>query len=366
VLWLAGKPEVAMNDQSKVWQRRWRRIQTCTKPANRPVAEAAVAKLYHAIGIATPRFKWMNSPMAVICRISPHTFMARPGFWPPEVVLRRGAPASYAGLSPATVADDRGQAVGLRLRKPVLETLVRISKRSRLLFRDRVTHLIQVALSDYCYHNSGEHHQIWPLWFMGQHDSAPVELSWWRDVARRLPLLSPQTHQLDAWVELCGAGGWGLPFDRICYLCERPVLISLTEHGLLHCDGSPAVVFRDGCAVWALNGVAVPQWLGETAADEINPRRVVQITNAEIRREFIRKVGMDKICDALQARCIDRQGDYELLLLALGSGQLRPYLKMLNPSIGTWHVEGVAPTCRTVAQALAWRNRTNAAPAALT
>jgi hypothetical protein len=32
------------------------------------------------------------------------------------------------------------------------------------------------------------------------------------------------------------------------------------------------------------------------------------------------------------------------------------YLKMVNPSIGTFHVEGVDPQCATVEQALNWRN----------
>jgi hypothetical protein len=29
---------------------------------------------------------------------------------------------------------------------------------------------------------------------------------------------------------------------------------------------------------------------------------------------------------------------------------------MLNPSIGAIHIEGVHPSCRTVEQALSWRN----------
>ncbi len=45
-----------------------------------------------------------------------------------------------------------------------------------------------------------------------------------------------------------------------------------------------------------------------------------------------------------------------MLVLDLGDGRTRPYLKMLNPSIGVWHVEGVAPAVRTVQEALNFRN----------
>jgi hypothetical protein len=36
----------------------------------------------------------------------------------------------------------------------------------------------------------------------------------------------------------------------------------------------------------------------------------------------------------------------------------RPHLKMKNPSMDLWHIEGVHPDCKTVKEALAWRNGT--------
>jgi len=59
---------------------------------------------------------------------------------------------------------------------------------------------------------------------------------------------------------------------------------------------------------------------------------------------------------------IDRKGDYELLLLDLGDGRRRPYLKMRNPSLGVYHIEGVHPDCSTVVEALRWRNGSDLEP----
>jgi hypothetical protein len=42
-------------------------------------------------------------------------------------------------------------------------------------------------------------------------------------------------------------------------------------------------------------------------------------------------------------------------MLDLGDGQKRPYLKMLNPSIGVFHIEGVPADITTVRQAINWR-----------
>ena len=93
---------------------------------------------------------------------------------------------------------------------------------------------------------------------------------------------------------------------------------------------------------------------------------LLKIDNAEVRREFVRKVGIDRVCYSLGAQCIDKVGNYELLLLDLQDGRKRPYLKMLNPSIDTWHVEGVHPNCQTVEQALKWRNQSKLKPKQLT
>lgn len=144
------------------------------------------------------------------------------------------------------------------------------------------------------------------------------------------------------------------------YLNARPVL-SWGPDGLmqntvfLHHDGGPSILWRDGWRQWHLNGVEVPQWLAETDFGKIPPKRIIEIKNAEVRREFVRKVGIDRIAYKLGAETVDQQGDYTLLRIRPGEDRTWTYLKMQCPSTGLWHVEGVPNTCQTVAEALAWR-----------
>jgi len=115
-------------------------------------------------------------------------------------------------------------------------------------------------------------------------------------------------------------------------------------------------MWSDGWGIHALNGVRVPGWLAEQKAEEIDPIQFAKIENVEIRREFVRKVGIERIVQALGGKRIDAAGNYELLEVDLGgSTGKHPYLKMLNPSIGVWHLECVDRTCRTVQQALNFR-----------
>ena len=137
--------------------------------------------------------------------------------------------------------------------------------------------------------------------------------------------------------------------------------------GQLHCDDGPAVSWPESeQQYFFLNGVHVPRELVELPANEIDPRLLLSERNTEVRREIVRKVGIERLFAGLNAQCVDRVGDYELLLLDLQDGRIRPYLKMKNPSIGVYHIEGVAPECRTVAEALAWRNQSDVPPSVLT
>ena len=59
----------------------------------------------------------------------------------------------------------------------------------------------------------------------------------------------------------------------------------------------------------------------------------------------------------LPHKSLDKRGGYEVLSINLGSGaEDARYLQMTNPSIGVFHLEGIAPECDTVEKALNFRN----------
>jgi hypothetical protein len=136
---------------------------------------------------------------------------------------------------------------------------------------------------------------------------------------------------------------------------ERLNSINL-KNGLLHNESGPALDYRDGTEIWSLNGVRVPKEIVLASPDDIDPKIITKEPNAEIRREIVRKIGIERILTACNAVVSDSLGLYDLLLLDIGDNRKRPYLKMLNPSTETWHIEGVPIECQTVEQALAWRN----------
>jgi hypothetical protein len=175
---------------------------------------------------------------------------------------------------------------------------------------------------------------------------------------------------LDLW-ETCG---WWIPLTDKILISENPqnafyrIIENNPQNGIpvLHKDGDAALQFKDGFCVYALNGIRVPKEIALTPRNELDPKLILHETNPEVRREIVRKIGIEQVCQSLNTKTIDRQGDYELLLLDLGDGRRRPYLKMKNPSIGVYHSEGVLPEIVSVKEALDWRNGTEEIPFTIT
>jgi hypothetical protein len=157
------------------------------------------------------------------------------------------------------------------------------------------------------------------------------------------------------------------PLESMTIVSEKPLEIHLNEARVLHRDGGPALVY-DGLGdfkIYSLNGVDVPQWLAETDAENLDLQSYHSISNADVRAEFVRKVGIERFCDIGKVvdsyRSYDKtyhdwwhKSEYELYdMSTLFDGlDYAPYLKMTNQTTGIFHMEGVSPACRTVGQAL--------------
>jgi len=175
-------------------------------------------------------------------------------------------------------------------------------------------------------------------------------------------------------------------FEKYFFACRRPSVVKFDAERRLHCEDGPAIAWRDGTAMYCLHGVRVPKEIVLTAAEEL-PQLLLTTKNAEVRREIVRKAGIERIMQVLGGKVLDQfdyqyrspvYGDatigedgsitypvlryedktakYELVTLDVPGMDIRPtYLKMINPSTGTYHLEGVPPKIMTCREALEWR-----------
>ncbi len=286
----------------------WLAIGLCCEPLDFGAAKLAVAKTYQSAGLAPPSLYFVaDSPL-------------------------------HGALMSITVRAQVGDQVGAQVRDQV---------------RDQVRAQVRAQVRDQVGAQVG-----------GAHD-APW-LSFY-DFFRRAGFRE-EVRLLDGLTDLARHCGWWSPYRGFAVLQHRHSSVHFGS-GRLHCDGGPAVLYRDGFSVWALNGVRVPEWLAVDRAESIDPSKIRQLKNAEVRREFVRKVGLDRIRYKLSGLVLDKKTvplktpiasdwpcRYSVESLDFGNGTVRHVLVMDNPSLPeVEHVEYVPVSCRTVEEAMNFR-----------
>ena len=180
-------------------------------------------------------------------------------------------------------------------------------------------------------------------------------------------------HEKYRWYEQAGILG-GVRFMRnsVCFVSRKPkrkYYMDMNGRYVLHCNGGPAVDWGETQRIYALNGVIVPQWLAEERAESVDTKRIFDIDNVEVRREFVHKIGVDRIAYTLGGKSIDKKViemdtpiqrnwpcQYEIMELDYGNGARRRVLKMQNPSLpDIVHFEYVPMECNTVESAMNFR-----------
>ena len=169
----------------------------------------------------------------------------------------------------------------------------------------------------------------------------------------------------EAYRKVCESVNYIWPNRDFVMVCARPVKINRNSLGRLHKDGGMAISYPDGWGLYYLNGVKVTKYLAVTPESELSLDFFNKETNANVRAEFIRKFGVSRMKQ--MGKLIDDYtaynnvwwtlSKYELIDMApiLKVTRYAPYLGMINQTTGAYHLEGVAPTCRTIEQAINFR-----------
>ena len=149
------------------------------------------------------------------------------------------------------------------------------------------------------------------------------------------------------------------PFDDICFVCKKPTEIHFNENKVLHNDKGASIKYGGDFELYHLNGVLVDKKIVITPSEKITVKQILSEKNVEVRRELLRKVGIDNFIKKSKSKPIEISDDkqYELFKIKIGTDKYGMYLKMKNPSLeNTYHFEGVSDECNTIEKALAWRD----------
>jgi hypothetical protein len=375
--------------QLAVYRDKWIDIGLSTEPADRKLAEHGVALAYKMAGLKPPeKIVWCGSPVgAVLTRfivlnglksksvLDSVVTSVRDSVWI-SVVTSVGDSVWISVVTSVgdSVRDSVENSVGASAMKAVVRGSVWGSVTDSVtdLVENSVRHVVRGAVwvsvrtsvwDSVC---NSVLSSVWDsvgasVWDSvevsaktfgyGQHDATWLAYyEYFKDVCS----LEKETEKLAGLWMLAKSAGWYIPHKNICWICERHNVLHRDEQGRLHKDEGMALAYPDGWGIYALHGVQMKPEYVLTPAEQIDPKTVLAEQNVDVRRELIRKVGVERMLSHLPHKKLDTLGNYELYSVRL-SETVRDarYLKMLNPSIGCWHLEGVeGDTCQ---EALNWR-----------
>lgn len=162
--------------------------------------------------------------------------------------------------------------------------------------------------------------------------------------------------------------GWIYPFEKVCYVCDRPTKLCLDSEYQLHAEGEAAIEFSDGYKIYSYHGVTLPEKYGQVHPQNWRLQWLLEEENAELRRVLIQGIGYARICQELQATELDCYEEYTLLRIdadidavdrdAFDGGDREPIylLKMTCPSTGFIHALRVPPEIQSAREAIRWTN----------
>jgi len=264
----------------------WRKISLATGPADREVAQAAIADAYRQAGLAPPeRWIWFGSPWAGC--IGAWMLMQSPitknSVW---YEVRHKVSDQALIQVQAQVAEQvqtqvwmhvSGQ-VGLQVAHQV-EDQVREEIGAQLW--TQVWHQIQAEVwalipdqlrHEHVWADVWEQEQVQQFCY-GQHDAGWLSAF---DMFRRMKRVTGQ-ERLEPTMRVAAAAGWWWPFAGACIITERATLLHCDEGGRLHCDYGPALAYPDGCTIYARHGLRIPAWLVEDKASSLSGLTAVAV-----------------------------------------------------------------------------------------
>jgi hypothetical protein len=151
--------------------------------------------------------------------------------------------------------------------------------------------------------------------------------------------------------------GWIFPYEKVCFVCDRPIKISYDNEQRIHAEGEAAAQFADGYSIYGYHGVKLTEKYGKLHPQQWQPKWLLEENNAELRRVLIQGIGYSRIIEELQAVELDTWQEYTLFKIHSDIDVEPIYLlKMTCPSTQRIHVLRVPPDIQSAKEAIFWIN----------
>lgn len=338
-----------------IYRDKWRQIGLSIKPIDRPQATAAINTAYNIIRCPEPEIIFCDSPYIALQAVEPLRIRDS----------GRGMASEIRNKIHNELYDILRSQLGRELENQIYSQLynplyAQLMNQLHLHVKDEV--YVKLA------RKLGGRFQRFPIDRADRNNSIVSELSAchgsWVDFCIGVLNLEYDRPLYSAFKSLVENCGWIYPFEKKCFVCDRPIQLHFDSEYLLHAEGQPAVEFADKFSVYSYRGVRLPEIIGQVPPQSWQASWLLTEQNAEVRRVLIQTIGYRRICQELQATELDSWQEYTLLKIE-NNIDIEPIylLKMTCPSTGHLHALRVPPQVRsssratlTAKEAISWVN----------
>lgn len=161
--------------------------------------------------------------------------------------------------------------------------------------------------------------------------------------------------KLEGLIGIAQHCGWWSPYDTCVIFQHRHCELHTDSEHRLHNENGPAVRYRDGYSIWAINGVVVDEQT-IMAPETLTAEKINNTSNLEARAIMIERLSWTNYLKKANATCIDsRYNEIEGTKEALYVSPLNNDHRLVATcTTGRIFTMGVPPTITTCEEAQAW------------
>lgn len=176
----------------------------------------------------------------------------------------------------------------LEVKSTILASIEGINIEVAKIMSNEIDNLFKYYSEDYLKEEMYSVKDLLDAFWVGNHNSNWV--GYYQFYQNTFNFKTIDDDMLDILVQLTKKTHWIIPTEDVCLISDFPIVF----HGV-HKDGAPCISYSDKLSIWALNGIQVPKYIAETPSKELNPEHYLGIESINIKAEFIKKFGIDKL-----------------------------------------------------------------------
>lgn len=318
-----------------IYREKWRQIGLSIAPVDRPLATAAINTAYNIIGLGEPEIIFCDSPYIALLAVE--QLRIRDSGLETGSEIRNKIHNELYDILRSKLDRKLENEIYSQLYNPLYPQLI---NQLHIHVKDEIYTKLATDLGarfnqffvNITYNNN---------WIFSELSACHGS---WVDFCIEVLELEcdrPLYSAFKALVENCG---WIYPFEKKCFVCDRPRRLNFDSEYLLHALCQPAIEFADNFSLYCYRGVLLPKKIGEVPPQSWEASWLLTEHNAEVRRVLIQAIGYPRICQELQAIELDTWQEYSLLKID-NDVDIEPIylLKMTCPSTGHIHALRVPP-----------------------